>query len=93
MTCSGGVREGVGAQGGGRVRRLYRGWEILLWFFYLTFPMTCLRSCWDRVLKLELGSLAGAGVWVHGLRSQRQRRRWREDSSGGVEGEQGGGTA
>lgn len=41
----------------------------------LTFPMTCLWSCWDRVLKLELGSPAGAGVWVHRLRSQQQRRR------------------
>lgn len=53
--------------------------------FYLTFPMTCLWSRWDRV------PVAGVGVpgWrrslrvsVCGLRS-RQQQRWRDEDSGG----------
>lgn len=42
--------------------------------FYLTFPMTCLWSHWDRVPVAGVGSLAGVGVSVRRLRSRQRHR-------------------
>lgn len=58
------------------------GFYFIILFFYLTFPMTCLQSRWDRV------PVVGVGVpsWRRSLGvqiAQPAAQRWRDEDSGG----------